>query len=154
MSLSKHINSENILQQARDHRSHAHHLTKSDPNQNSAAYGARYGTEPIPKYKIPSKGADAQATYQLIHDELTLDGSPLLNLASFVHTWMPEQADKLMTENMSKNLIDQDEYPITRAHHFFKLCAINRVNGKSLCQKTSIHAVSIYSLSQSRIDIY
>ena len=27
---------------------------------------------------------------------------------------MPAQADKLMQENMSKNLIDQDEYPITR----------------------------------------
>lgn len=33
------------------------------------------------------------------------DGSPVLNLASFVNTWMPPQADKLMYENMSKNLI-------------------------------------------------
>lgn len=60
-----------------------------------------------------------------------LDGSPVLNLASFVHTWMPPQADKLVFENMSKNLIgkshpilalsvlkgeflDTDEYPATR----------------------------------------
>ena len=27
---------------------------------------------------------------------------------------MPQAADKLMLENMSKNLIDQDEYPATR----------------------------------------
>ena len=27
---------------------------------------------------------------------------------------MPPQADKLMMENISKNLIDQDEYPMTR----------------------------------------
>jgi glutamate decarboxylase len=27
---------------------------------------------------------------------------------------MPAAADKLMLENMSKNLIDQDEYPATR----------------------------------------
>jgi glutamate/tyrosine decarboxylase-like PLP-dependent enzyme len=27
---------------------------------------------------------------------------------------MPPQADKLMQENISKNLIDQDEYPMTR----------------------------------------
>lgn len=59
-------------------------------------------------------GIDADAAYQLIHDELSLDGSPLLNLASFVHTWMPAQADKLMMENVGKNLIDQDEYPMTR----------------------------------------
>lgn len=60
------------------------------------------------------QGTDAESAYQLIHDELTLDGAPLLNLASFVHTWMPPQADKLMIESMSKNLIDQDEYPMTR----------------------------------------
>ena len=58
---------------------------------------------------------DAEATYQLIRDELALDGTPALNLASFVHTWMPRQADQLMMENISKNLIDQDEYPMTRA---------------------------------------
>lgn len=60
------------------------------------------------------QGVDAEAAYQLIHDELSLDGSPALNLASFVHTWMPKQADQLMMENLSKNLIDQDEYPMTR----------------------------------------
>lgn len=80
-------------------------------------YGGRYGTAAIPKYNIPSKGTDAEAAYQLIHDELSLDGSPLLNLASFVHTWMPPQADRLMMENISKNLIDQDEYPRTNEIH-------------------------------------
>jgi glutamate/tyrosine decarboxylase-like PLP-dependent enzyme len=39
------------------------------------------------------------------HVIIIADGSPILNLASFVHTWMPPQADKLMIENMSKNLI-------------------------------------------------
>ena len=29
----------------------------------------------------------------------------MLNLASFVHTWMPPEADLLVRENMSKNLI-------------------------------------------------
>lgn len=29
---------------------------------------------------------------------------------------MPDEADKLMMENISKNLIDQDEYPITRKY--------------------------------------
>jgi len=79
------------------------------------------------------QGLDAEVTYQLIHGELALDGSPGLNLASFVNTWMPPgridpvrssrhvltvglglAADKLMMENISKNLIDQDEYPMTR----------------------------------------
>jgi glutamate decarboxylase len=32
---------------------------------------------------------------------------------------MPAEADKLMVENMNKNLIDQDEYPMTRALRSF-----------------------------------
>jgi glutamate decarboxylase len=48
---------------------------------------------------------------QLIRNELDLDGRPNLNLASFVHTYMEEEADKLMMENISKNLADVDEYP-------------------------------------------
>lgn len=115
MSLSKHVNPEHLIQQSKDKPLHAHHLTKSDPT--SLSYGARYGTSSVPKYKIPSTGIDAESSYQLIHDELSLDGFPLLNLASFVHTWMPAAADRLMQENMSKNLIDQDEYPMTQAIH-------------------------------------
>ena len=48
------------------------------------------------------QGTDAKSAYQLIHDELTLDGSPNLNLASFVHTWMPPEAEKLIMENIAK----------------------------------------------------
>ncbi|EJD02107.1 glutamate decarboxylase [Fomitiporia mediterranea MF3/22] len=119
MALARHVNPDKLLQDARDHKAknHAHHLTNTDPTSSVSAYGARYGTYPLPKYKIPSKGTDAEATYQLVHDELSLDGSPLLNLASFVHTWMPAPADKLMQENMNKNLIDQDEYPMTQMIH-------------------------------------
>ena len=54
---------------------------------------------------------DPRVVYQLIHDELSLDGNPFLNLASFVHTWMEPEADKLVMENINKNLIDVFEYP-------------------------------------------
>ncbi|KAJ7581046.1 glutamate decarboxylase [Mycena floridula] len=116
MALSKHVNPERLMTESRDKKSH-HFLTKTDPNVISHSYGARYGTTPIPKYRIASHGIDSDAAYQLIHDELELDGSPVLNLASFVNTWMPPQADKLMMENMSKNLIDSDEYPATQNIH-------------------------------------
>ncbi|EGO03868.1 hypothetical protein SERLA73DRAFT_175556 [Serpula lacrymans var. lacrymans S7.3] len=117
MALSKHVNPDRLIQESRDKKNHHHSLTKSDPNKVTHPYGARYGTASIPKFHIPSKGTDAQSAYQLIHDELSLDGSPSLNLASFVHTWMPDPANKLMMENMSKNLIDQDEYPMTQLIH-------------------------------------
>jgi glutamate decarboxylase len=116
MALSKHIHVDNILQECRDHKRVG--ITPGKRKvQVSHAYGARYGTQSIPKHHIPSKGIDAEDAYQLIHDELTLDGSSLLNLASFVHTWMPPAADKLVMENIGKNLIDQDEYPITQNIH-------------------------------------
>ncbi|RPD65905.1 glutamate decarboxylase [Lentinus tigrinus ALCF2SS1-7] len=116
MALSKHLNADQLIQSAKDNPSKVHVHSSTNHNINNA-YGARYGTDPIPKYKLPSKGVNADAAYQLIHDELSLDGTPALNLASFVHTWMPKQADQLMMENISKNLIDQDEYPMTQVIH-------------------------------------
>ncbi|TFK90948.1 glutamate decarboxylase [Polyporus arcularius HHB13444] len=116
MALSKHLNPDQLVQDAKDHPANRH-VRSSNNHQADTAYGGRYGTDPIPKYSLPSKGINAEATYQLIHDELTLDGTPALNLASFVHTWMPKQADQLMMENISKNLIDQDEYPMTQVIH-------------------------------------
>ncbi|KAI6150858.1 pyridoxal phosphate-dependent transferase, partial [Pisolithus tinctorius] len=112
-----HINPEALIHDGRDKRHRHRHLLGGDPSKISHPYNARYGTEAIPKFKIPSKGIGADAAYQLIHDELDLDGSPTLNLASFVNTWMPEPAKKLMMENLSKNLIDQDEYPMTQNIH-------------------------------------
>ncbi|MDT4961068.1 MAG: glutamate decarboxylase, partial [Pseudonocardiales bacterium] len=56
-----------------------------------------------------------EVAYQLVHDELLLDGSARLNLATFVTTWMEPQANQLMAESVDKNMIDKDEYPQTAA---------------------------------------
>jgi len=58
-------------------------------------------------------GMDPDVAYQVIHDELALDGNPILNLATFVTTWMDEHADRLLVETANKNAIDWDEYPQT-----------------------------------------
>jgi len=63
------------------------------------------------------QGVHEEAAVQLIRDELTLDGLPTLNLASFVQTYTPPALEKLLVENISKNLIDQDEYPATQDIH-------------------------------------
>jgi glutamate decarboxylase len=51
--------------------------------------------------------------YQIVHDELLLDGAARLNLATFVTTWMEPEAELLFAECASKNMIDKDEYPQT-----------------------------------------
>ena len=76
-------------------------------------YARREMTRPIPKYELPENRMDAAAAYDLIHDELLLDGSARANLATFVTTWMEPEAEKLMAECFNKNMIDKDEYPQT-----------------------------------------
>ena len=55
----------------------------------------------------------ADVAYQLINDELLLEGSARLNLATLATTWMQPQAQQLMADCAHKNTIDKDEYPQT-----------------------------------------
>jgi glutamate decarboxylase len=55
----------------------------------------------------------SDAAYDYITAELLLDGQARLNLATFVTTWMPPTAARLMAETADKNMIDKDEYPQT-----------------------------------------
>lgn len=66
-----------------------------------------------PRDRLGQEPVAADVAYQLVHDELLLDGNPRLNLATYVTTWMEGQAEQLMAECLSKNLIDKDEYPQT-----------------------------------------
>lgn len=77
------------------------------------AYGSRELSQPVPKYELPADSMPPQLAYQLVHDELALDGNPSLNLASFVSTWMEPEAERLMAETFNRNAVDQDEYPRT-----------------------------------------
>ncbi len=70
-------------------------------------------THSVPRNRLPSAGMSPEVAYQVIHDELLLDGSSRLNLATFVTTWMEPSAARLMAECADKNMIDKDEYPQT-----------------------------------------
>ncbi|GAA3393620.1 glutamate decarboxylase [Cryptosporangium minutisporangium] len=67
----------------------------------------------ISRHELPAGELPRDVAYEIIHDELMLDGNARLNLATFVTTWMEPQADKLMAECFDKNMIDKDEYPQT-----------------------------------------
>ncbi len=66
-----------------------------------------------PRHTLPDHELDPDVAYQIVRDELMLDGNSRLNLATFVTTWMEPQAEKLMAETFDKNMIDKDEYPRT-----------------------------------------
>ncbi|KIM87390.1 hypothetical protein PILCRDRAFT_95723 [Piloderma croceum F 1598] len=63
--------------------------------------GSQVATSEMNEEEMPASNA-----YRYIKDELLMDGTPALNLASFVTTYMEEEAEKLMMENLSKNFID------------------------------------------------
>ncbi len=67
----------------------------------------------IPRFRISERGVLPRTALQVVRDELILDGNARLNLATFVTTWMEPEAEALMAECSSKNMIDKDEYPQT-----------------------------------------
>jgi glutamate decarboxylase len=76
----------------------------------------RTGVEHLPHTpvaRLSQSGLPGETAYDLISSELLLDGSARLNLATFVTTWMPPYAGRLMAETADKNMIDKDEYPQT-----------------------------------------
>jgi glutamate decarboxylase len=68
---------------------------------------------PIPTRRLPDGEMSSAAAYQIIHDELMLDGNARQNLATFVTTWMEPEVGRLMAECLPKNMINKDEYPQT-----------------------------------------
>jgi glutamate decarboxylase len=67
----------------------------------------------VPRLRLPARGMPPSIAYQIVHDELLLDGTARLNLATFVTTWMEPEAELLLAECAPKNMIDKDEYPQT-----------------------------------------
>ncbi|KAF7323713.1 Glutamate decarboxylase [Mycena kentingensis (nom. inval.)] len=116
MSLSRHINADDVIQSCKDHK-HRKHAGQDGRQTQFQSWSRDEDAASVPKYSIPEVGINSKAAYQLLHDETALDGNPLLNLASFVHTWMPEEANKLIMENINKNQVDLDEYPAATIIH-------------------------------------
>jgi glutamate decarboxylase len=65
------------------------------------------------KYRFPTRESNPEAIFQVVADELLLDGNSRQNLATFCQTWEELQVKALMELAMDKNMIDKDEYPQT-----------------------------------------
>ncbi|MCJ1285247.1 hypothetical protein MMC26_004587 [Xylographa opegraphella] len=92
------------------------HIKFEQPQEDevtASVYGSRFASEGLPGHSLPEGEMPRDVAYRMIKDHLTLDGNPVLNLASFVTTYMEEEAEKLMTEALPKNFIDYEEYPQT-----------------------------------------
>src|SRR2546426_3823116 len=94
---------------------HEHHGTNASEEISVNPMFSRGGETAIPRWRIPDGEMLPDTAYQIIHDEILLDGNARQNLATFVTTWMEPQAAKLYSEAFDKNMIDKDEYPQTAA---------------------------------------
>ncbi|KZB84774.1 hypothetical protein AVL48_31705 [Amycolatopsis regifaucium] len=93
----------------------SHPSDQQPTGRSGVGYNPVFTREPvdIPRNRLPGGELDADTAYQIVHDELMLDGNARLNLATFVTTWMSPQARTLMADCFDKNMIDKDEYPRT-----------------------------------------
>ena len=82
-----------------------------------STYASRYDLADFTLTAFNQEGIPAATVKQLLQDELNLEGVPLLNLASFVTTWMEPEADDLIMQCLNKNFIDHDEYPEVEKIH-------------------------------------
>lgn len=95
------------------------HLKKSTTNctnktsNNDDLYNSSIALKPLSKYQIPQNESNSKTVYQLIKDELMLDGNSRQNLATFCQTFAEDEIHKLMEDCLDKNMIDKDEYPQT-----------------------------------------
>ncbi|GAB2267965.1 hypothetical protein Dimus_002942 [Dionaea muscipula] len=91
-------------------------ISKTAPETDfsiDSTFASRYVRAPLPRFRIADHCIPKEAAFQIISDELMLDGNPRLNLASFVTTWMEPECDKLIMAAVNKNYVDMDEYPVT-----------------------------------------
>jgi glutamate decarboxylase len=90
-------------------------LSKQRPRQPipQAIHSMEAAAATLPIHEMGDSGLDSETAYELISSELLLDGQARLNMATFVTTYMPAVAARLMSDTADKNMIDKDEYPQT-----------------------------------------
>ncbi len=88
-------------------------LSENEIRQAVSAMVLEERLKGLPRDALAEYGTGTEVAYDVLSNELLLDGSARLNLATFVTTWMPARAAALMADTADKNMIDKDEYPQT-----------------------------------------
>jgi len=88
-------------------------MSDRDKESIDAVYSTSDLAKSMPKAKFPEQEHSPRNAYQVVHDELMMDGNSRQNLATFCQTWVEPEISKLMDECIDKNMIDKDEYPQT-----------------------------------------
>ncbi|MDQ8047259.1 MAG: pyridoxal-dependent decarboxylase, partial [Patulibacter sp.] len=79
----------------------------------ASVFAGRDLSHELPKYTFPRESIASETAFQVVRDELMLDGNSRQNLATFCQTWEEPEVHELMDLCIDKNMIDKDEYPQT-----------------------------------------
>ncbi|MGA1123782.1 MAG: glutamate decarboxylase, partial [Chthoniobacterales bacterium] len=82
------------------------HHRSAVPSENEI-FAASEAQHVLPRTRFPREEQSPRETYQLIHDELLLDGNARQNLATFCQTWEEPEVHRLMDECLDKNMVDK-----------------------------------------------
>ena len=77
-------------------------LANDDDCFTTSVYGSRFAVDDLPKHEMPEREMPKEVAYRMIKDDLSLDGNPMLNLASFVTTYMEEIGRASCRERVSR----------------------------------------------------
>ena len=95
---------------------------------------------------FPEREMVAASAFQMVHDELFLDGNARQNLATFCQTWDDDYVHRLMDLSINKNWIDKEEYPQSAA---IDLRCVNMVADLWNAPKTGSNATGTNTIGSS-----
>jgi glutamate decarboxylase len=87
----------------------------SDSSPSDSIFGSNFIQAAAGTRYFPATEMRSDVAFQIVHDELFLDGNARQNLATFCQTWDDENVHKLMDLSINKNWIDKEEYPQSAA---------------------------------------
>ena len=76
-------------------------------------FGSVVSDAAMPHHSLRKDPVEPRLAYEVIKEYLSIEGNAKQNAATFCQTYMEPEATKLMAENLEKNAIDKDEYPLT-----------------------------------------
>ena len=121
-------------------------MNKLAPSANDPLWGSAAMAAVSPQLAFPAGEMRADAAFQLVSDELFLDGNARQNLATFCQTWDDPFVHKLMDQSINKNWIDKEEYPQSAA---ISLKCVNMVADLWNAPKSGGHATGTNTIGSS-----
>ncbi len=116
-----------------------HRITGSGESEIEDVYATESANRRLPRYRIPKLSSAAQPIYDLVHDELLLDGNSRQNLATFCTTWSEPEGRQLMAEfdqqehdRQGRVSADRGDRESLRAHDRRSLARAGRLEDRRL----------------------